>query len=733
MKQTRTFHKIIALVALMTMVFSFAACGIVNKGSLQLKSFTVDRTSIKTSYLVGEEIDFSGIRATVKYSDESLNKVYTYSELTITYADDITATVGEKEVSVSFDDPNLNVKQETKVKITVSEELSSDAITYPALAVEFARPTSIVHFNSANSSAGKTEYGAAGFASEFLEGNKVYVVGNENEFKLNPSFAVFDNKGEIVAQPSFYSTVELSIHKDGAYVALTAQAGDNNMVSFYDGETLMATVDTFNGTYQFSKDAADHEFNISVLPSKDYYIYDSFPAITLEVSVINAYNVYEAWQLAVIDTNYLRNDWDEIKTANGIADLYVNGIVLHNDIKVTANDVPANFFHTSTKDTVYTNAVTGEETVIPAGTKFLDDVTEIYYRLGTADFVMEGNFFTIDVSAFPLVASPAVFGADADLDYGSDFSNATLFKFESYENHEVSEELKSNGANVSIANLSIKGNAKRDNLLDADENLASAGGLIFIKSTTYTNMSINNTIGNSFFITYFADYGGNMTLNHAKCYDSYQNAAMVWGDSNMEVNNSFFNGCGGPAVISQSVIDNGWYPNTVFNNTVVDTSLSGEEIWFDAVKATPIVSNIKALGMGLGQTGFGSFVDSNGQMNIQLLLMASGNDATAVATRADAQGLIKFDDNVLDRYMTNPLWQGILTHPALALGAPFLSVVGADGNTYVIYFDGTTFCDIYGNALGTDASHQYYAAAFMASDSVILTQGGLSVVFELYH
>ena len=109
MKTIRTLSKLFAAIAVFAMILSFASCG----GALKLESFTVDRTSIKTVYLVGEEIDFSGIKATVKYSDPTLNKIYYFDDLTISYPDDITATAGTKEVTVSFDDPTLNVKQET--------------------------------------------------------------------------------------------------------------------------------------------------------------------------------------------------------------------------------------------------------------------------------------------------------------------------------------------------------------------------------------------------------------------------------------------------------------------------------------------------------------------------------------------------------------------------------------------------------------------------------------------
>ena len=121
MKTSRTLAKILSVALILAMVLSLASCGLFG-GSLKLESFTVDRSSVKTSYYIGEEIDFSGIKAVAKYSDSSLDKEYTAADLTVTYDPDITATVGQKEVKVSFQDPNLNCEQSTTVAITVSED-----------------------------------------------------------------------------------------------------------------------------------------------------------------------------------------------------------------------------------------------------------------------------------------------------------------------------------------------------------------------------------------------------------------------------------------------------------------------------------------------------------------------------------------------------------------------------------------------------------------------------------
>ena len=741
MKTLRTFSKLITVVAILATALSLASCGLFNKGgSLKLESFTVDKTSVKTNYLIGEEIDFSGIKATAKYSDESLNKVYTYDELTITYAEDITATVGDKEVTVSFDDPHLNVKQETKVQIKVTEEpiVSTD----PQLVVGFEKPDSLTSFDNNNRGAGKSKYGDAAFPGEFAKGGKTYVIGNANAFKLNPKFTILDDTtDEAVGLENFFAVVEISIDKDGTYAALTNVAGENNVVEYYDGDTLIATVNTYKGEYIFSADAVGKKVKISVLPSEDYYIFEG-NAVVLEANIIDAYNVYEAWQLSVIDNDTSRTDWDDIKTAHGIKDLTVSGIVLHNDIILTVLDeegnynVPASFFYTTEAEVIYTNSTSGAEVKIPIGTKYLKDGTNVYERNGASDFVIQGNLFTIDASSFPLVPSPGVFSEDTDRDYGNDFSNATLIRFETTNDRNTKPE---DVAIVTINNLSLKGNAKRDNLVDSTESLASAGGLIFLKSSRFSQVTIDNVIGNSYFITYFADYGGDLFASNVKCYDSYQNAAMIWGASKMVFTDSYLNGCGGPVIIAQSVIDENQHPTLLVEDTITETHLTGQEIWFTAVNANSIISSITALGNGLQSAGLGNFVAKDGTMNIMGLLMASGSDATEIIGGIGAQGSAFFDGHGIDRTPSteNVNWTYIkqITEGAAALGGqlpPFFTVTDASGAPQTIYFNGTTFVDLAGNQISLE-THAALCQTFATAESITLTQGGPSVVFEFYH
>lgn len=759
--KTKKIARLIAILLTFAMMIPFASCDLFKtSGSLKLESIIVDPTSIETEYEVGEKVDFSNIKVLVKYNDATLNKTYTAGELTIGDLTGITATEGKKQVKISFKDPNLNVEQEVTVTITVTAKAPEQTTPEggeidnpPALpeVVEFLKPSALVAFDNKNKAAGTLEYGDNGFSGQFAIGEQIYVIGNQNEFKLTPGFAVWDENanngdGDVVElKDGFFSNVVISIKTvlgEEEYFELTATAKENNIVEYYYGETLIATVNTYKGTYLFTAAAADHLVKIFVLPAEEKYVVEDVNPIVLIAKVINAYNVYEAWQLAVIDN--VNAAWADIKAANGIADLTVSGIVLHNDIKLTAEDVPASFFNISTADAVYTNSLNQEETVtVPKGTKFLVDGTFIYERTGVEDFVIEGNFFNLDTKSFPLIASPAVFGKDAGKDYGVDFSNAALFKFNSVEWSTVElGTVPADVANVTVNNIALVGNAKRDNLIDATENLASAGGLIFMKASHYTKATLSNVIGNSYFITYFVDYGSEMYVNNAKCYDSYQNAAFVWSNSKLEMVDSYVNGCGGPVIIAMSVLNDNGHPTVTVTGGQLETHVSGEEIWFTAVNATTIVGQIKGLGFGLQQAGFGNFVDANGKMNVLGAITAEGSDAAQIVTGIAAQGSFNVDGDGINRFQTaeNVNWMTILQISQYAAQSgqmpPFFTVTGADGVAYSIYYTGNNevpFVDLQQRPLGTDASHAALAAAFMQADTITLTQGGLSVVFEFYH
>ena len=903
MKTIRIFIKALSIALLITLSFLLFSCNLL-KGALKLESFTVDRSTVKTMYFVGETIDFSTIRAYVKYSDESLNTTYTANDLEIFYPDDITATAGNKQVTVFFMDPHLNSKQETSVPITVNEdpnaikhdryvvdasgmkkdytvgenisfegvriiekftgggadvemsdlstlvfdydpniitthgvytigvkyngedagtitvtvtdptldlipissievtgeyksnyevgdeidfvgltvtvtyengtvdvidsknltfsEISTDTIgvknviisfvdpinrtdaSIPlsvtvieakALVVQFEKNSDFTAFDTNNKTAGKTEYGASGFSGEFLLGNRLYVIGDDNAFRMLPSFSVMDKSGNITSPEAFYSTVDIYVMINEEYVLLNKKTGASAVEYVYtlDGATV-ATVDTYNGVYHFSHPLDG--VKISVLPSNDHYKgTEDLKPVVLEAKVIDAYNVYEAWQLAVIDNDPARTDWDTLKTEHGIKNLSVAGIVLHKDITILADDAPESLFDKSTRDVVYRNSVTGEEKVYPAGTYYFKDKTALYSRHGSEDFIIEGNLFNISLKSFPVAPSNGVFPSSLGLGYGSDFSNCVLFQFEAQDSNWLQK--PASVPKITIQNISLIGNASQDFWQEESDNgLLTAGGLILVKSSRHAEVTISNTLSNSFYITYFPDFQGVMTVSNSKCYDSYQNAAFVWG-SELTVKDSFINGAGGPLVISISASndENIEFPSrTVINNTVAEGHVTGEEIWFTTVNAGTTVANIKALGSALHyKAALGNFVNSDGKMNILGVIMSDSMSPDAAATEFEIQGSLGINGFGIDRWHDDDFWSTIYNHPAFRQKAPFLSVEDKNGIIHTVYYNGTTFADLKNKELGTDASHSEISDAFKNADRIILSQGGLTVIFEFYH
>lgn len=705
--------------------------------------------SCKTTYEAGESLDLTGL--TVKVTYEEGEPQYVTTGFTAASVD--MSTVGTKTVKVTFLDP-INGEEEY-VNLTVN-------VVKRERVIQFAHDIdTIASFNNDNGEATQNPE-ASGFSGHFSLGGKTYVIGDDNEFKMVPTMKVSVD-GVPTSRTSYYMDVTIEVEVEGSYVTLTRTAVSETKSTYsLDGKTL-ATVDTYNGLYKFEEPIA--KVRITVLPSATHYTGDTAKVpVTLEATVIDAYNVHNAKQLSVIENNPYRTDWNALKTEWGVAGIDPAGIVLHSDIKVTYKDVPASFFYDAEHAVQYYNTATGEVRNYSeiAGMKYLKDRTYVYQRTGNKDFVIEGNFFTVNTADFPLIASPSIF-ENKDKTYGSDYSNSALFCFETYDEDVYGdwangmEPAEADVPDVTFNNVEFVGNAGRDcwviqsvdgTNIGADNELVTAGGLILVKSARYTHTTFNNVNSQCFFINYFAEYHGDLDLNDVKCYDAYQSAIFVWGDSILNVHNTFMNGAGGPVIMPQSINVDGTYYNPVVTVTGVgniETHLGGQEAWFKSVDPTgTVVSNITALGGGLSQfltavKGVScNFVDGDGMMNMKVLLMPGGSNAADALADVMAQGTVKIgDDSGIERWREgDTFWADIyafMGYNPTAAGAPFLTVKGADGTDYTMCYAGDLgFIDLQGNAV-SPATHAELLDAFATADEIILSQGGMSMLFELYH
>ena len=709
---------------------------------VEIKENTVtsEVSGVETSYTQGDTVDFSGITVELTYADGT-KKTLTYADLTLTGVENLTATAGEKLVTAAYVDPITGVRETLDIRITVKEPAKKIA--------SFEKPQAIVDTYEGNkANAGTTNYGNVNFSGQFSNGNGIYVIGDDNKFIFMPQLKVFNPVNNLPGTEAYFWTeVTIYVYENNGYVELAPRATDNSdIIEYYDGlNNLMVTVDTYSQTYQFTDKAVGKQVKLSVLPDHTRYTSTNpvSPAV-LEAKVVDAYNVYSAKDLCLFDndpSSHSYNNtvtWETFKEANGYEGIHVNGLILHTDIHLTADDVPQEFFHVTTKDITYYSFETGVAVkTVPAGTRYLRDGSDLYRRIGNGTFLFEGNYFTLSTANFPIVPSPNVFGGPDSLTnvmgYGSDFSNSTLFRFGNG---------TEGGGKATFNNLAVIGNAGQDKIVDAASqgNLVSAGGLIFMKAWT-SEVTCNNMIGNSHFIAYFTETNGTMNLNQVKFYDAYQTTLFMWDTSYINVTTSYFNGSGGPMVIMESVdaeqvMDVYSIPRLIVDDiSVFETHLTGMEPWFAAVNAGAIVGKIQTLSAGLQQANLGSLMNAEGKMNIISALIADGTNAAEIVTNGWAQGVMLFGDDGLNRTFVegeaSALWYSILTHPAFSdpnVAAPFLTVIN-DGVATTIYIDAN---NIPRNAATNDVIGAAELLAFQASDTVILSQGGISVYFTLY-
>ena len=142
-----------------------------------------------------------------------------------------------------------------------------------------------------------------------------------------------------------------------------------------------------------------------------------------------------------------------------------------------------------------------------------------------------------------------------------------------------------------------------------------------------------------------------------------------------------------------------------------------------------------------------SWIDQNGNMNIKAALMSNANSAEEALYDVMVQGTVATDGDGINRWREFDTttgapktdWAAIMVlmqnKPEVA-ACPFITVYGADGTAYTMYFvqqgESGTFYDLDGKAIGTESPQTAaIIGALVAADEVVLHQGGLSVLFEL--
>lgn len=785
----KLFKKAIAILLTLSLSISalgtLASCG-KSGGSLKFESMTIDTSAIQTSFAIGEEtVDFSGVKATIKYNDSSKNVEVGISNLEIvlpegkTY-ENLTAFSGNYDIVVKYLDPLFN-----NATRTASFKIYVESGKEAAMGLSFTLPQAYSQYqqyvNSANDSGVDDNFFSDGV-------DKAYYAGSQNDFVFKPNLMVRKGSANTLLS-EFVADIDMSVLVEDQYEELTEVRLNEDVSTYSLGTTTFVTVNKYTQSYSFNDSANGQSFKITVTPSEDYY--GPLNALTIDVKVIDAYNVYNEYDLAAFDNSveahakdanlsmdHISEDsvvgtWEgQKKQGVGLAE---NGIVLHRSLTLTQEHIPSSFYW-NYKD------VHGQDAFIYPSTNtsinqrrsyFLYDCTSVFIRyIATGDtFNFYGNFFQIDVSQFPVIASNNV-DNDPARAYEDDFSNSQLFDIQT-----VQYDTTKANATINFQNINFKGNAPISGDVDiVGGDPVNAGGLILVRSIredntyddmdSFLDMNVTNVISTDFFIAYKPEMGTLLDLDKVKVRDSNYNAIFAISTSVINITNSYLQRAGGPLMMLSYRYDDDadasirfkeQIPEVYASNSVLESYVDGSEIWFQATKSGEYLENMKAMD-GLFNYWTGNSMMSSdeannrdGKLNMVCVNMTSGSDVNELLTKLDTQGYFKYDyaedkSVVMNRKLSTAFGAFAVNDYGYATYFAGATVVGIyaddtmDGDVpatplrYVIQSDTTQAFSAYSNYSVSSVYDPADAglASIANSRFTTLLLGGFGIVIELF-
>ena len=586
-----------------------------------VKSITVT-AGIEESYEVGTEIDFSGVKATVVYTDGTTKNV-TAADLTIGTVD--TATAGIKELTIEYDGFSI------VVNITVAEK------EYPFEITAVDLPTSLLNLSS--------------YREGFTTKTNSYKVGDDNPFSLVLIITAFDENDDMVTISEYvgYSLVYL------------VEGGTETLV----GDEYVI-IDEEKHTYDFTEQAIGKTFRIVTRPSEgvDDEMLDDLTA-SHEVEIVDGYNVTNAKELNLItngNSDYMKNQLELVEVFlnnNGITrPENLKSVIFHNNITVTTDDIPAEY--------LYTYTVSGAEK------KEFYDFLDIYHRELTANdpsFTIYGNYYSLYSYELPCVVPMG------QANQQDEYSSAQLFKFiipnsEFYEGADLSNYV------ADINDLNMRDS--NPNSYDENASERSMRGLIGIKASR-AKVIINNTNIDKFYTSTFAEYDyTTIVYDGAKLTNAWQGHVFTWATNDfvqtkeetpwsihrpitLDIRNSSFITCGGPVILSQTFHTEDEYrcnanskTNVIIDeNSTLESWVTGTEAWFIANNVTGLAAKIRVLSNSLQLAGTNFYAKSakyvkemNGTVYFNLIYvnMVAGTNPLA---GGNVDGTVTIGENVV--------------------------------------------------------------------------------------
>lgn len=423
---------------------------------------------------------------------------------------------------------------------------------------------------------------------------KDYEVGTDNAFYFD---AKIQNE----------SLEDVSLADAHLVYTLTEITGSGNVPVNNNADVFTVEAD---GYLTFKESSVGKSYSVSIVPK---YNFLNKSALTFAFTVVEGTNVWTH---------------EDLKTA--YADLDVNYVIMHSDIKaeVTAEQLdPAGRlvnWDTVINDTTGDSIITGD--IYTRGYRTVDRET----YAGKLDITLSGNYFKVDATEVPYLSvdntttPPASFGhsrytfgiLDWTKDSGypcascqtsifkvQDVSESPYYSNEAFEDEEI--------INAYFKNFKLEGNTSTGIIYNTDEELedeeaeiiakqgsSSAGlmgrGAVIINTDNVVIMKTHSGI-------YQTGVQGGLKTNNTIINDSWSNACFGWRTSTFELRNTDLIQAGGAALcISDATITDEYSedwkdPIVTFGpNVVIDNYVSGTEGFFIVNGFSQLVPTLKA-------------------------------------------------------------------------------------------------------------------------------------------
>ncbi len=479
----------------------------------------------------------------------------------------------------------------------------------------------------------KTNHEALVGGSNIKSDGKFYVA-NHNAVRLSPQ--VYGLSAEDLTKPDV-SPVPINELPEDMTLTISSQSAKENLdvEDYFDEGGLEKALNT--GLVDFKDDLTGLETDVTLTFSCS--LGSSFPSISLDVTIVDGWNITDAKELVLFDnaksTSYhgysseLCQSYVDLKnevlgTTNATSTTSFENFVLFNNVSIGADDLPTGLIW-SKDDEESTNYLNGS--LKDWHFIYEHNVGKEWDNLESDSFNFYGNYNQLSLGDdFPWVLSERsdYGGHQNDEEKPTKIDTHTTLFGSDQDDFTQNQDYQYNFVDFSaIGNQGVAENQLVDinGTPENEDDDVVGGGVLFGKfrrDLNYNNCNINSfftvnvTQGETSVNNISNEYQIAINVNDSKISNCYSSMFFNYGESDIYVNRSILTEAGGPLVINQAIPYND--PNSGFQDVdpsdiqgtnffADDTSIllnvvTGQGGWFDIYGASSSIAMIRQISDG---------------------------------------------------------------------------------------------------------------------------------------